>query len=1049
MSDKYGSVQPRALETSELSWDSIVLPVGVPMGSSDVMLLGLAANEKSANAARVSTPSGWLRVGEVIDAADSAAAEASVPSGTVICSEQYPANTFNLIAHGQANLAVVNGWVLNVKGTDTTNLDNYVALGAMDGLPSGRLDLVFLEVWRELITKDSIVYPNGNENAGSTVANDLVNPLAGVETTQRVQIKYRIRNIEGGTDLGGNPDGINPATRAQGAKPDGYVSAYGFQNQAGNGDAGLWRAGDGDDASRTSLGTVDGYSYSIPMFAVYRRGNSLGFSISRPDTTATALYPVLPLTPVVSDRPDGHFYDAVYADDIVDLRHSIASQADALQKTFQKALSGSLKTRRGLASGGSEVPGGSLLTKGDTLGNAVAGVLPLFGTADTTPLMRRAAYCNASVPSHGSVLTYYPGTAWTASTYAGIDLVGSSPFSVVAIYGAYGSTSFRKANLGTDASFLINNGSTMEVTVPPGSWLIGTTEPLRIQVGAVTTAGSFGTLDVPSSYLAVLDNAAGTVIPTSETPIRIHNNDRTSKDEVLYLGSSANSTWRHGVDLRLHRTLSTPDSIVVTLVGGKQYGYEVTGVKSVQRLASPGVYGSHQAFSVTRTTVSNSTNVEFLIGGITNIGGESSTSVRITFAVKTKALELSRQGRGVVSILETKLVSPVYSGGFYMVDTGDKPILSLGTTTTSYDGYEAGTPYALVGGITTIGGITTETTEKRSVTLAASLPLIGQASYVSQQYLPTRVRVNISGTVNPTDRIYVPVVVMSYLEPADSFSLFYKTTAYQGTGSSVGFKGTILAEGPAACSSSGSGAITDYSYDPTSDKALFTAGSRTVSLVTGTTWTNFIRTGDKIWNEADGDATYAYVVASVSSSSLLLEEPYKGSTSPTGGNLFHSARKDSPVGVSYCTIDRMPSLAEDGYEGQSLPLDGLHGTRYLSKRQELQSPLDSWQEDAQVGYGIPSTSGIRGMVGLQISVSGQNPAYPLNYAVPAISYDPVVALPGTYKKAYQSLLFREQSTGRVYMAVVASESGNNALIADSLIDVADIFELVGRPLSKG
>ena len=187
--------------------------------------------------------------------------------------------------------ANVNGWIIPVTGS-----------GVVDGDPSNRInlfqppateariDLVFLEVWQGQIAPNpstankpsaSTIYKYGNTQFGGTnFADDMKDPTMGFETTERVQIQYRIRTYGSGTGLGDAvdlaqyPDGLDdPNVLAQGtmASP---VAGYIWNNMGDAlGDRGLWRAGNGDSNSRTALGTVDGYVYAIPICAVFRRNS--------------------------------------------------------------------------------------------------------------------------------------------------------------------------------------------------------------------------------------------------------------------------------------------------------------------------------------------------------------------------------------------------------------------------------------------------------------------------------------------------------------------------------------------------------------------------------------------------------------------------------------------------------------------------------------------------------------------------------------------------------------------------------------------------------
>lgn len=184
--------------------------------------------------------------------------------------------------------AVVNGWLIPVTGTrtgtppgspDDTDGFNVIAL---DPPPTNsgdfRVDYVFLEVWLARIPPNpatlnkpasSAVWRYGNVEGGfSFLPDDLIDPALGFETSERVQLQYRVRVQKGLVGLTSNPDGFDPAVvKAQGAAA--VPTAFIFQNmRQALGDTGLWRAGDG---TQNTLGTVDGYSYAIPICCVFRR----------------------------------------------------------------------------------------------------------------------------------------------------------------------------------------------------------------------------------------------------------------------------------------------------------------------------------------------------------------------------------------------------------------------------------------------------------------------------------------------------------------------------------------------------------------------------------------------------------------------------------------------------------------------------------------------------------------------------------------------------------------------------------------------------------
>lgn len=184
--------------------------------------------------------------------------------------------------------AVVNGWLVPVTGTKTGtppgSPNNAAAynLITLDPPPSNsgdfRTDFVFLEVWQAIVSagptatnkpSSTAIYRYGNvEGGASYLPDDIEDPSIGFDTTQRVQLQYRIRVVKGLIGLTTYPDGFDPTVvKAQGAA--GAPTSYTFANMRQElGDPGLWRAGDG---SSNALGTVDGYVYAIPICAVFRR----------------------------------------------------------------------------------------------------------------------------------------------------------------------------------------------------------------------------------------------------------------------------------------------------------------------------------------------------------------------------------------------------------------------------------------------------------------------------------------------------------------------------------------------------------------------------------------------------------------------------------------------------------------------------------------------------------------------------------------------------------------------------------------------------------
>jgi len=187
--------------------------------------------------------------------------------------------------------ANVNGWIIPVAGTDITEaaaVHNVIKLYPPPG-SDARTDFVFLEAWSSTVQPNpstlnkptvATIWKYGNvKHGGTNLTDDLEDPTVGSETTKRVQVQYRLRVY--GSGLGGgagvnlavHPDGLgDPNILGQGANTTAPVAGMTWVNMRESlGDTSLWRAGDGDP--NNALGTIDGYTYAIPICAVFRRNS--------------------------------------------------------------------------------------------------------------------------------------------------------------------------------------------------------------------------------------------------------------------------------------------------------------------------------------------------------------------------------------------------------------------------------------------------------------------------------------------------------------------------------------------------------------------------------------------------------------------------------------------------------------------------------------------------------------------------------------------------------------------------------------------------------
>lgn len=281
MASDFGTGVSRVLDPAQTSWVQVIWQQSKPPLDSEINLLQQLASNWLRIATLSGTPSGWL--GNAVN-----------PSEVFRTGPTWS----NWFRFGQQRAgekraipwAVVNGWLIPVTGTLTgtppgspNDSDTWNRI-TLDPAPSNsgdsRIDYVFLEVWLARVPPNpstaskpgaSTVYRYGNVEGGYTyLPDDLQDPAIGFETTQRIQLQYRIRVVPGLVGLTSYPDGFDPTVvKARGAAATN--TSYVFTNMRKElGDPGLWRAGDG---TSNSLGTVDGYCYAVPLCAVFRRNS--------------------------------------------------------------------------------------------------------------------------------------------------------------------------------------------------------------------------------------------------------------------------------------------------------------------------------------------------------------------------------------------------------------------------------------------------------------------------------------------------------------------------------------------------------------------------------------------------------------------------------------------------------------------------------------------------------------------------------------------------------------------------------------------------------
>lgn len=282
MADDFGNGVSRTLSALQRQFQQVVWQASKPPLDSELNLIGQIELEQLADAVRSQMHSGFL-----LDPLES--------DSDFVCGDDW-CNWFKLGNPGSEADPVlwanVNGWLVPVTGSgvsdgDTSNRVNLWSPPSSDT----RADLVFLEVWKAQVAPNpstankpsaTTLYKYGNaEFGGTNLVDQMEDPTIGFETTERVQLQYRLRVVGKGSGLGDSvdfasfPDGLDdPNVLAQGGATAPVTGIAWTNMRDALGDPGLWRAGSGDPTN--DLNTVDGYSYAIPVCAIFRR-NSTAF----------------------------------------------------------------------------------------------------------------------------------------------------------------------------------------------------------------------------------------------------------------------------------------------------------------------------------------------------------------------------------------------------------------------------------------------------------------------------------------------------------------------------------------------------------------------------------------------------------------------------------------------------------------------------------------------------------------------------------------------------------------------------------------------------
>jgi len=316
MAKNLGPYVSRVLEQEKRNFSSVVFQQKRPPLDSEWNLVQEIHNFKHSQALKKTTPSGFLKLNDIKTAP---ADREELTSSWV--------DTFII----NNPCAIINGWYMCIRGgtnqfqpnaqkniwEELSGIEEEIAIiGESSPHVGYREDLVFLEVWQKLVETDDVVPQYGFvQSALENNENDLIDPNIEIETSKRVQLKYRIRWVKG-VDFVSYRNGLgHPACFVKGALGE-ENTAYSFRPH--DTDPGLWVAGDGSYQSQLDLETVDGFVYAVPIARIHRR-NREEYTLQNQNGASKSL-----LSGEISERPDGFYYDEISSNDVEDLRHKVS-----------------------------------------------------------------------------------------------------------------------------------------------------------------------------------------------------------------------------------------------------------------------------------------------------------------------------------------------------------------------------------------------------------------------------------------------------------------------------------------------------------------------------------------------------------------------------------------------------------------------------------------------------------------------------------------------------------------------------------------------------
>jgi len=1060
MSDYLGPNQTRVLDSTNRSFESITYQNRKPPLSSEVNLTGKIDAERSQMTVQAMLPSGWASVGQIKENILASACKV----GDILCSPGSSgitpvnrANALTLIAQDlglntEKSIAWVNGWRVVVQGingphnvdsgyTPITNAteDNLITLPPPPAIGS-RIDFVFLEVWRKLITPDDLIYPYGNvDYYGSPFSNDLIDPARGFETSLRVQLQYRIR-VAPLDDFYLNPEGgFNTSVYVQGPL-DAPISTCSHANFTQvPGDPGLWIAGAGDSVAQETLLTVDGHTYAIPMFAISRRA-SHAYDPRDMQNNGCEYNLSNYFAGLASDRPDNLYNNWIVPGDIVDMRHHVAADSNleaVCSSSFRDLQTNNLHTVMGRFPHGEDSDGATLL------GVDIIAPTSSYDNMESEYISKsngvRRWFGNAE-KYENVFYTWTTSTTWQISdtTTFNLDAISGS-FPPGAVFYAADIPYGKDGNI-IAISFVPNPSGRQTVITISGAGgintLLNTSTPMVIPITIKHLAGLNGLSQVPTKFLESrkIENLGSDMLSVAmkDQDIRVRQGFYADAVDTTDLGvqynmlrargGSTKHDWDFGHQFIYH-ALGAGNNMVS--VPRDMSGYNILGIADIKINGTTTISNPSITWNASSYTIDMGTTVA------------SGADIKLSLYTDNKYFDGNKQGRAITDCFQMTWLTPDETAdGIRTTFTIDATTSTIARSILAVSSYsaDAGDCYAYVG--------TTLSDGSREILLTANKDFPTDT--------PTYGTVEFSSAPLAGKKIKVPALVRTAIESSEGYAFFYEYSPYQGlldttTYSSTYITGSVEAVGSAITTTMGSGAVTDYTYSD--GLMVLTAGTDVYGI--GTAWLDLVNasTGNLdasyVFSANYPDSTKKYSIASVTNdSTLVLTTP--ADRASFGGEYYVIKAVDQPYFSGSNILDRFPTNSnETDASGMSNQIQ----TAASDAAPVLESKITSRQQDI---LDIPTNTA---QIGLTQSDRGKITVYlpgtKLGRSTLGLNYEPLNTS-GSFKKTYQSYVLNKNDSGQMYLMVVGSETDNTSnlckLNAFSKNDSVDIFQMPGRPI---